>query len=245
MALNRKTLFNTGVALAASFASIVAFPVIADQASDQRERMEWRELAQDFVSPEYEVTVTSTLALDLTELHTSPAYENPIVRDAMVTKSMETLANTHIERAEFEAQEKQCLAEAVYFEARSEPYVGQKAVAEVVLNRVAHKAYPGTICGVVYQGSERVTGCQFSFTCDGSMEVIPSGKSWERSVDIAEHAILGFAKPLTGRATHYHTTAVNPVWSSSLKQTRQIGTHIFYKFRPRGYKAPTDDATDA
>ncbi|MFN5901342.1 MAG: cell wall hydrolase, partial [Novosphingobium sp.] len=63
----------------------------------------------------------------------------------------------------------QCLAAAVYYEARSESDVGQRAVAQVVLNRVAHPSYPNTVCGVVYQGSERTTGCQFSFTCDGSL----------------------------------------------------------------------------
>lgn len=122
-----------------------------------------------------------------------------------------------------------CLAEAVYYESRSEAMVGQLAVAEVIMNRVQHSAYPDSICGVVYQGSERRTGCQFSFTCDGSMGRLPRGGAWRRSLMIAEYAFLGFGLEVTRRATHYHTTAVDPVWSSSLIQTRRIGTHIFYR----------------
>ena len=110
---------------------------------------------------------------------------------------------------------------------------GQAAVAEVVLNRVRHRAYPDTVCDVVYQGSERTTGCQFTFTCDGSMMIAPYGRSWDRSQLVAEHALMGFAQPVTRRATHYHTTEVDPYWNDSLVRTRRIGTHIFYRFPNR------------
>lgn len=128
----------------------------------------------------------------------------------------------------------ECLAEAIYFEARSETLAGQKAVAEVVMNRVKSRHYPNTVCGVVYQGSERSSGCQFSFTCDGSMDARkPSGWHWTRSKEVAGLAITDGFAPVTKRATHYHTTAVNPYWSKKLKKTNQYGTHVFYRFKTR------------
>ena len=107
------------------------------------------------------------------------------------------------------------------------------AVAEVVINRSLHRAYPNTICGVVYQGAERSTGCQFTFTCDGSMAVAPYGRGWERAQNVADHALMGFARPVTNRATHYHTTAVDPHWNDTLVRTRRIGSHVFYRFPNR------------
>ena len=131
------------------------------------------------------------------------------------------------------AREHRCLAEAIYYEARSETLAGQMAVAEVVINRSRHRAYPNSICGVVYQGSERRTGCQFTFTCDGSMISAPYGRGWDRAQNVADHALMGFARPVTNRATHYHTTAVDPHWNDSLVRTRRIGSHIFYRFPNR------------
>ena len=85
----------------------------------------------------------------------------------------------------------QCLTEAIYYEARSEAEDGQRAVAQVVLNRVRHPAYPNTVCGVVYQGAERTTGCQFSFTCTGVMGPIMEHAAWDRSRRIAIQALRG------------------------------------------------------
>jgi spore germination cell wall hydrolase CwlJ-like protein len=107
------------------------------------------------------------------------------------------------------------------------------AVAEVVLNRVNNKHFPNTICGVVFQGAERTSGCQFSFTCDGSTANLPKGRPWERAQEIAEHMIVGASAPVTWRATHYHTTKVDPAWSKTLRQTRQFDTHVFYRMMPR------------
>jgi hypothetical protein len=123
-----------------------------------------------------------------------------------------------------------CLSEAVYYEARSEDTIGQIAVAEVVMNRVANPHYPKTVCGVVFQGQYRETGCQFTFTCDGSRAIRPRGESWDRARDIALHVLLGLNKPLTNKATHYHTDYVNPYWAAGLVETGVIGTHIFYRF---------------
>jgi spore germination cell wall hydrolase CwlJ-like protein len=123
-----------------------------------------------------------------------------------------------------------CLAQAIYYEARSETEDGQRAVAQVVLNRMRHPTYPATVCGVVYQGSERRTGCQFTFTCDGSLAFGPRGPSWERARRIAAEALAGKVYAPVGHSTHYHTVAVLPYWASSLAKSAVIGAHIFYRW---------------
>jgi hypothetical protein len=122
----------------------------------------------------------------------------------------------------------QCLTEAIYYEARSESEDGQRAVAQVVLNRVRHPAYPSTICGVVYQGSERTTGCQFSFTCTGVMGPIMEPAAWDRARAIAAAALRGSVYRRVGLAVNYHTTAIHPYWASSLVTQTIVGAHIFY-----------------
>jgi hypothetical protein len=123
-----------------------------------------------------------------------------------------------------------CLASAIYYEAGNEALEGQRAVAQVVLNRVRHPAFPKTVCGVVYQGQERRTGCQFSFTCDGSMARIPSAESWKRVQQIARSALTGSVYKPVGHATHYHTDWVVPVWSASLEKIRAERTHLFFRW---------------
>ena len=136
------------------------------------------------------------------------------------------------------AAEQQCLAEAIYYEARSESTRGQKAVAEVVLNRVESRFYPDSVCGVVYQGTERAKArkrknCQFSFTCDGSMERwTAAGEKWADAENLAAIMLDGDYTPQTKDATHYHATYVKPVWAKRLKRTRQVGKHIFYQDLP-------------
>jgi hypothetical protein len=124
-----------------------------------------------------------------------------------------------------------CLTAAIYYEAASEPSEGQAAVAQVVLNRTRHPAYPGTVCGVVFQGSERVTGCQFSFTCDGAMLRVPSRTGWARARSIAAEALNGEVMAAVGMSTHYHADFSAPYWASRLSKTVQIGRHIFYRWR--------------
>ena len=126
-----------------------------------------------------------------------------------------------------------CLTAAVYYEAASENMTGQRAVAQVVLNRVRHPAFPNSVCGVVFQGSERVTGCQFSFTCDGSLARRPSNTGWARAQAVAAMALAGYVEPSVGLATHYHTVWVVPYWSSSLTKLRTLGAHIFYRWAGR------------
>lgn len=133
--------------------------------------------------------------------------------------------------AEDRARALTCLAQAVYYEAAGESADGQRAVAQVVLNRVHHPGFPSTICGVVYEGSDRATGCQFSFTCDGSMQNIPAKWLWARSKLIAEQALTGRVFAPVGHATHYHADYILPYWADSLDKSVQIGRHIFYRLR--------------
>ncbi len=125
----------------------------------------------------------------------------------------------------------QCLTSAIYYEAASETIGGQRAVAQVVLNRVAHPSYPNSVCGVVYQGSERRTGCQFSFTCDGSLARKPSVAEWDRVRMVAQDALLGDVYQPVGLATHYHTIWIHPYWAPSLDPVGTVGAHRFYRWR--------------
>ncbi|MEP2101196.1 MAG: cell wall hydrolase [Parasphingorhabdus sp.] len=131
----------------------------------------------------------------------------------------------------------QCLTSAVYYEAGLEPDAGQRAVAQVVLNRVRHPSYPGTICGVVFQGSERRTGCQFSYTCDGSLRRAPSKYHWNRAKKVAALALAGTIASPVGTATHYHTTEIYPYWAPSLRFLGTIGAHRFYSWKGSAGKA--------
>lgn len=123
-----------------------------------------------------------------------------------------------------------CLAAAQWYEAGDDP-VGQRAVAQVVLNRVRHPAFPKTVCGVVFQGSERATGCQFTFSCDGALARTPSDAAWQRARAIARDALSGAVFGKVGNATHYHTDWVVPYWSSSLDKVSSVGTHLFFRWK--------------
>jgi spore germination cell wall hydrolase CwlJ-like protein len=124
----------------------------------------------------------------------------------------------------------QCLTAAVYYEAATEPDAGQQAVAQVVLNRVRHPAFPATVCGVVYQGSEH-SGCQFSFACDGAAARAPGRDYWIRAAKVAAAALGGRVFAPVGLATHYHTYAVTPRWNRSLVMTAAIGAHFFHRWQ--------------
>ncbi len=198
----------------------VSVPAITAQAENAR---------ADVVAPKIDVSAESTQiitsATGLTETLASEFLKN--------TSSSAIAGASLIETSQNAMAEHKCLSEAVYYEARSEGKDGQKAVAEVVQNRVRSKHYPNSICGVIYQGSERSTGCQFSFTCDGSLKQRPRGKTWLRANRIATLAMTGGITPLTDRATHYHNLNVRPAWSGSLVMTKQIETHKFYRTRWR------------
>lgn len=122
----------------------------------------------------------------------------------------------------------ECLAQAVYYEARSESLDGQEGVAQVVINRTRQGFYPADVCGVVFQRSAGGT-CQFSFACDGSMDRPIEPAAWDKAHAIAAQALHGFVfKPLKD-ATHFHAAWMTPYWSPSLTRIRQIGGHIFYR----------------
>ena len=124
----------------------------------------------------------------------------------------------------------ECLTSAIYYEAGQESADGQRAVAQVVLNRARHPAFPSSVCGVVYQGSTRSTGCQFTFTCDGSLQRRPDAAGWARARKVAEAALNGAVFGPVGMATHYHANYVVPYWASTLAKNAVIGAHLFYRW---------------
>ena len=128
------------------------------------------------------------------------------------------------------AQALQCLASTVYYEAGQESDDGQRAVAQVVLNRVRHAAFPASVCGVVYQGSTRPTGCQFTFTCDGSLYRGADAAGWRRAWKVAQAALSGYVYKPVGWATHYHANYVVPYWAPTLAKSQIVGAHIFYRW---------------
>jgi spore germination cell wall hydrolase CwlJ-like protein len=131
-----------------------------------------------------------------------------------------------------------CLAAAEWFEA-GDNTEEERAVAQVVINRVWHPAFPKSICGVVFDGSERRTGCQFTFTCDGALGRTPSEAAWKRARQIAEASLTGFVDKPIGYATHYHTDWVVPYWRSELDKIAQVGTHLFYRWSGYWGTAPS------
>lgn len=126
-----------------------------------------------------------------------------------------------------------CLTAALYYEAASESDDGMRGVAQVVLNRVRHPSFPGSVCGVVFQGSDRAGVCQFTFACDGAMARTPSSANWARASRIAAEALAGRVFEPVGVASHYHTLAVWPSWGRRLAMTNVVGAHIFHRWRGR------------
>ncbi len=121
----------------------------------------------------------------------------------------------------------ECLSTAIVYEAGNDR-VGAASVAQVVLNRVRHAAFPTTVCGIVYQGAERKTGCQFTFTCDGSLRRRESNAVWAMARTVANAALSGKVDKTVGLATHYHTDWVYPYWSPKLRKFARVGTHLFF-----------------
>ncbi len=128
-----------------------------------------------------------------------------------------------------------CLSEALYFEARGETVKGQFAVAEVIMNRVESARFPGTLCGVIKQGTGRKYQCQFTYTCDGYKDIIAEHQAYARVSKVARAMLDGAEGTggLTEGATHYHTSAVHPAWANTYKKTARIGVHLFYRHNYR------------
>ena len=230
-------------------AAAVAMPVISYRAAEQRDGAEWAATSSAFQAELQQQLANSepNAQIELTAFHSegglrargaAALFESADARALLVQAVLRGPTLPTVERAvpaqpAVDAREHHCLSQAVYYEARGETQRGQVAVAEVVMNRVRSSYYPNTICNVVYQGSHRVTGCQFTFTCDGSLAERPRGRAWERAQRVATAVILGYTRQVTQHATHYHTDAVNPVWSAGLVETTTIGTHVFYRLPNR------------
>jgi spore germination cell wall hydrolase CwlJ-like protein len=140
--------------------------------------------------------------------------------------------------ADARAKALNCMTQAVYFEAAFEPLEGQQAIAQAVLNRMRHPGYPKSVCGVIYEGAARATGCQFSFACDGSLARTPAPALWANAQAVARRALDGFVFKPVGMATHYHADYVSPYWAPTLVKLKQLGQHIFYRWTgPSGTRA--------
>jgi hypothetical protein len=226
----------------------VAAPVIAQRFEVQEMAQDYRtsaaRLAGQLATPELEwrhggwkedrrLSYLETVSFTLEQANGRLTSIAPHERDQRSLSNFLTFDLSQFGAADRRSSELGCLAEAVYYEARSEGLEGQIAVAEVVMNRLGDPNFPKTICEVVYEGAGRRTGCQFTFTCDGSLRKRPRGAAWERARAVALHVQLGLNKPVTNEATHYHTDYVNPYWSAGMVETVSIGSHIFYRF-PRG-----------
>jgi len=218
----------------------VGLPQVEKVAERQSDDYAWRLKARAFMAFDASAAAeVSPATARLAALHSTA----DAVNDRAAVTPFQTFAPVHFRTAEEQHVNQDCLSRAIYYEARSESERGQLAVAEVVLNRVAHRLYPNNICDVVYEGTDRATGlswrgsresCQFSFTCDGSeARRPPNGEQWAEAQRIAAHAMMGLSTPVTGDATHYHANYVNPYWAPRLVHTKTIGAHIFYRF-PQG-----------
>lgn len=240
-------------------AAAVAMPVISHRAAEQRDGAEWAATSSAFAAQfEQDLLAANGADVQLTAFRTNDGlrargqatlFENPDARAMMVqavlrgpTPSQPAAEPTVPAQPQVDRRQHDCLSQAIYYEARGESQRGQIAVAEVIMNRVRSGYYPNSICGVVYQGSHRSTGCQFTFTCDGSLNQRPRGRAWDRAQRVATAVMSGYTRPITQGATHYHTHAVNPVWNSGLVETTTVESHVFYRFPNRSERAYYQEA---
>lgn len=162
------------------------------------------------------------------QLHATPASYQPgtdgFGGTAISPSQAELLAQVFL-------QQGNCLADAMYYEARGEGRAGQLAIAEVVYNRMRSGYYPNTICSVVFEGAGLHTGCQFSFTCSGDMARRKSPVVWRRTQRLALQIVTGIVQlqNTTGGALSFHAVDVAPGWADTMARTTQIGHHIFYR----------------
>lgn len=193
-------------------------------------------LAEDAFAP-LDATATDSDAPGVTTLSPANAHILQIERGP-IALSMPMRAATPFDQG----RALQCLTNALYYEAGNEPEEGQRAIAQVILNRIASGRWPASVCGTIYQGTERADRlCQFTFSCDGSMARIPDAAKWSRARAVAVRALSGETFAPAGLATFYHTLAVHPPWSASVRPVAVIGAHIFYRLpgeagAPAGYR---------
>ena len=208
--------------------------------------------SQAFNPPPQQPTRTSLVAAEIAALPGGPA-EAPLITQAALPPSALTpdameqarLANsadpfftgsvapaapfrftgTYADRT----NARDCLALAAMAEAGNTDE-GQRAVIQVILNRVRHPAFAKTVCGVVFEGAQRRTGCQFTFTCDGSLTRRYGEAASSQARERADEALGGRVFAAVGAATHYHTDWVYPSWSPKLEKIAQVETHLFYRW---------------
>jgi spore germination cell wall hydrolase CwlJ-like protein len=228
-----------GLATAAVLVLLVATVFIGQSVlqswSDRHLRVFHPVAGLDYDQPLVDVSATTPdnpVAMAFQKISANDAYRYnesiPVVVGGLATAPpfvLPVMAGVSNDRALY------CLTAAVYYEAASEGAAGQQAVAQVVLNRVRHPAFANSVCGVVFSGSQRATGCQFTFTCDGAMARKPSITGWARARSVAQAALNGFVYAGVGTATHYHTLWVAPYWSPSLTKVANIGAHTFYRWK--------------
>ena len=177
---------------------------------------------------------------------TSPAPFDAVIKEAASDPNLvlpdapatHAWVNSPLPASADTTKELNCLATAIYFEARGEPEEGQLAVAQVVLNRVKNPAYPDTICGVVYQNKSKRNRCQFSFACDGRSDRVTDKSAWTKARELARRSVEEQSTTFideVGSATHYHATYVRPRWAGRMTKTDKIGRHIFYNTRRGGW----------
>ena len=199
---------------------------------------QFERLTPDMTQPELAMAETSLLETPEAVLHLAalpPAAAASSPQTSVAPKSQREARGEYAalipEAHQF--REMRCLAEAIYFEARSEPEDGQAAVAQVVLNRVRHDNYPDSVCGVVYQNRHKFLACQFTFACEGRSLRITEPEPWRVAVQIATDVVSGkIYLSDVGASTHYHADYVRPYWARRLKRMDTIGRHTFYKLKP-------------
>lgn len=179
---------------------------------------------------------------------TNGGPERVAIRPAIVEAAPPTTlpqALDHIALVESRAldQEARCLAQAVYFEARSEPVEGQFAVAQVVLNRVKSRHWPDSVCAVVFQNEHRRHRCQFSFACDGVSDTPRNPVAWKKAQRVALLALENLWRDITDESTHYHADYVAPDWRERLQPTTSFGRHQFYRETPQTRMSAAEQQT--
>jgi hypothetical protein len=204
-------------------ALVVAYPPVIPQPVDVRAKLPPRRVLSQAELPPVEPVRLVDLSLDdaraFNETIPFVTGPNPPARPFRFAGSIEDRARAL-----------DCLAAGVIYEAGDDT-LGQRSVAQVILNRLRHPAFPKTVCGVVFEGQDRSTGCQFTFSCDGAItRWQPSEAGWKRAREVAELALSGAVFPAVGYATHYHTDWVVPYWQSSLDKLARVRTHLFFRW---------------
>ncbi|CAN5184417.1 hypothetical protein BH09PSE2_BH09PSE2_25910 [soil metagenome] len=218
---SRGSLSETALKSAAGDAGVLAIAQRFDGAAGSAQDVDDRRLAR--LALRMGDAPASAYAAPAAGLGASTNVPAPVFRVAAVVAQP-----FHMRGALDESRDLECLTQAVYYEARGEIASGQEAVAQVVLNRVRHPAFPKSVCGVVFQHAG--SGCQFSFACDGSISHHMENAAWRRAERVASAALDGHVAASIGNATHFHVASLGQVWNSGMMKVAQIGSHVFYRF---------------